>query len=84
MARGKRKKKLLSYTAIPHDEWLALWRQRVGYVPPQAIRRGQELRPVTMEGFGTVRADPTLFTPTGPSMQVRKRRHTRRPQRHYM
>ena len=82
MTRKRKKKESKSYVATPHDEWLEQWSQRVGYVPPPAIKRGQYLRKVTMEGFGTVEADPTLFTSVGPSEVTVEKRASRAPRRY--
>lgn len=79
MARKKGKKKQgMSY--IPEllgEDWLANWSARVGYTPPMATKRGQFLRRITIAEFGNVQADPTLFTPVGPSTKTQKKRVTR-------
>lgn len=78
MGRKKKRKQSMSYVPVlTAEDWLAAWSRRVGYVPPPAITRGQVLRKVTIENFGSVQADPTLFTPTGPSIKTQKRRHSR-------
>lgn len=73
MARRKRKQSLSYLPALTGEEWLASWAVRVGYVPPPVLLRGQVLRKVTVEGMGTVVADPTRFTPCGLSRRVQKR-----------